>query len=326
MRGADDWERDFLNNISLNPEMSFKALSEKYLNDLDERIKLNTYKTKETYLSAHLLPYFGDMTIGNITPLVIREWQNQILKAKSPRTKKEYSQTYLKSLNTLLSAIFNYAVRFHGLKENPCLKAGSIGKTTSDNEIQIWTLEEFNKFIDTVDRPDLHLGFNMLYWSGMRIGELLALNWNDINYSTNTIKVTKSYQRIEQEDVITEPKTTKSKRDIIMIKSVIDKIKDFKKQVYKPEGKDRIFPYQRRVFEKAIKRYSATAELNEIRIHDLRHSHASLLINNGINVVAISNRLGHEKVDTTLNIYSHLFPNSDNTLINKLENLERNLK
>ncbi|MBL7575764.1 Site-specific recombinase XerD [Peptoniphilus asaccharolyticus DSM 20463] len=316
---AEEWERDFLNNIDLSPSMTFQTLTDKYMEDIKPRCKINTITTKNTYLQAHILPYFKDLKINDINPLIIREWQNIKLTELSPVTNKPYSPTYLKSLNTLLSAILNYGVKFHNLKENPCLKTGSIGSLKSDKDIQIWSIEEFNQFINVIDRSELHLGFNILYWSGLRIGELLALKWSDIDSERNILNIDESYQRIKKEDIITNPKSKKSIRKIVIIQSVIDELLEYKKKIYSPADDERIFPFQKRVFEKAIKKYSKLAKIKTIRVHDLRHSHASLLIHNGINIVSISNRLGHEKVSTTLNIYAHLFNSSDDNLIKALE-------
>ena len=114
-----------------------------------------------------------------------------------------YSPTYLKTINNQLSAIFNYAVRYYDLKSNPCVKAGSMGKSKAE-EMDFWTGEEFRKFIDSVMNKRLsYMAFMTLYWTGMRMGELLALNPKDIDLEKRTISITKSYQRLGKKDVIT---------------------------------------------------------------------------------------------------------------------------
>ena len=126
---------------------------------------------------------------------------------------KGYSQTYLKTINCQLTAIFNYAMRYYNLQDNPCRKAGAIGKSKGEPK-DFWMQEEFNAFLETVsDKPETRMAFLLLYWTGMRIGELLALTYNDINLEEKTISITKSYQRLKGKDVITQPKTPKSIRD-----------------------------------------------------------------------------------------------------------------
>lgn len=138
-----------------------------------------------------------------------------------------YSPTYLKTINNQLSAIFNYAVRYYDLKSNPCAKAGSMGKSKAE-EMDFWTGEEFRKFIDSVMNKRLsYMAFMTLYWTGMRLGELLALNPKDVDLEKRTITITKSYQRLGKKDVITPPKTPKSKRVITIPEFLAADIRDY---------------------------------------------------------------------------------------------------
>lgn len=316
---ADEWERNFLNDINFNPEMTFQGLYEMYFEDIRPRLKEHTILSKEYLIENKILPYFKDLKISEIGPIDVQRWQNKLLEAVNPKTNKPYAPTYLKSINNQLTAIFNYAVKFHNLKNNPVHKVGSIGAKNAP-EKEIWSLEEFTIFIDLVEDKELHLGFNILYWSGCRIGELLALTWQDIDFNRNTVNIDESYQRLQGKDVITEPKTKKSIREITVIKVVMDELKNYKESVYKPNNEDRIFHCTKHKFEHAITQICKRNNLNKIRIHDLRHSHASLLLNEGINIVALSKRLGHEKVSTTLNTYSHMIP-SDDKILKVMENL-----
>lgn len=315
---VDEYERNFLNNIKFNPEMNFKSLYKMYLEDMKPRIKEHTLTSKEYITENKILPYFKDMKISEIGSIEVQRWQNSLLQAKNPKTNKPYAPTYLKTINNQLTAIFNYAVKFHNLKNNPVHKVGTIGEKNAP-EKEIWSIEEFNEFISLVEDKTLHLGFNILYWSGCRIGELLALTWNDIDFKNNIINIDKSYQRLNCKDVITEPKTKKSIRKITVISDVIKEIESHKKLFYKP-GDDRIFNCTKHKFEHAMINICNRNNLKRIRIHDLRHSHASLLLNEGINIVALSKRLGHEKVSTTLNTYSHMIPSEDK-ILNVMEKL-----
>lgn len=218
------------------------------------------------------------MKIKDIGSIEIRRWQNKLLESINPNTNKPYAPTYLKTINNQLTAIFNYAVKFHNLKNNPVHKVGTIGEKNTP-EKEIWSIEDFNKFISLVDDKELHLGFNILYWSDCRIGELLALTWGDIDLKNNIINIDKSYQRLNRKYVITEPKTKKSIRKVTIISDVIDEIEAYKKLFYKPISDDRIFNCTKHKFEHAITNICNKNDLNKIRLHDLRHSHASLLLN-----------------------------------------------
>lgn len=318
-REAKDWERNFLESKSLDVNIKFKNFIEQYYKDMESRLKQNTINNKKFLIDLKITPYFGDMTLSEIKPVHIRQWQNSLLSYKDANG-KSYSLTYLKTINNQLSAIFNYAVRYYDLRENPCIKAGSMGKKHAD-EMQIWTLKEFQKFIKEDDKPDSYALFNVLYYTGMRSGELLALTWKDIDFNSKTININKSYQRISGEDVITKPKTPKSIRTIIIFDYLVDILKTYKNSIYKPHVNDRVFPVSKNFLQREMLRVCTKAEVKKIRVHDLRHSHASLLIELGFSPLLIAERLGHENIETTLNTYSHLYPNKQIQLADKLQEI-----
>lgn len=313
---ALEYEREFLNKLDLNIDMTFKSLYELYMEDVNNRLRKHTLETKKNIIESKILPFFKKLKISEITPVVVRRWQNIILNAE--KNGQKYSQTYIKTINNQLVAIFNYAVKFHNLKENPCHKAGSIGKKNA-HEMTIWTVEEFDKFYKAIhNKPMISTGFYLLFWTGIRIGELLALTVGDIDFDKKTLRINKSYQRINGEDVITAPKTPKSIRTIDLSDDCIMLLADYLNKLYSPEEDTRLFNSTKHAFEKNIALYSKKANVKKIRVHDLRHSHASFLINNNVNILAIASRLGHEKIETTLNIYSHLYRSSYDYMIDVL--------
>lgn len=222
-------------------------------------------------------------------------------------------------INNSLVAVFNYAVKYHDLKENPCDKAGSIGSNRS-KEMNIWTVDEFEKFVKELQhKPVSYIGFNILFWTGIRIGELLALTVEDIDLDNKIIRINKSCQRIGKRDVITEPKTQKSIRNIRITKKLVTIMEKYLSLLYNVSNDERIIKGSKQTFRYDMKIYSEKARIKKIRIHDLRHSHASVLINLGVNPLSIAKRLGHEKIETTLNIYSHLYPEQEKSVIDLLE-------
>ena len=234
---------------------------------------------------------------------------------------QNYSQTYLRTINNQLTAIFNYAVKYYDLKNNPCGKAGSIGKNKAD-EMNFWTKEEFSKFVDGImDKQLSYTAFMTLFWTGMRIGELLALTPADINFEDKTISISKSYQRIDRRDVITPPKTPKSNRVITIPDFLLADLKDYMNSIYCLQSADRLFPITKYYMEHEIQRGIKNSGVKRIRIHDIRHSHCAMLLEMGITPLEAAERLGHERVETTLNTYAHLYPNKQKELSNKLEKL-----
>ena len=233
-----------------------------------------------------------------------------------------YSPVYLKTLHNQLSAIFNHAVKYYGLHENPAAKVGNMGKARS-REMLFWTQEEYQKFSFAImDKPVSFYAFEMLYWCGIREGELLALTPTDFNFERKTVSITKSYQRIDGRDVITDPKTPKSVRDIVMPDFLVDEMQDYMKQLYGIGDNDRIFEVSKSYLHHEMDRGAAAAGVKRIRIHDLRHSHISLLIDMGYSAVAIADRVGHESINITYN-YAHLFPSTQTDMASKLNDFRK---
>ncbi len=311
-REAEEWLRNFLITQKADFDMKFEDFWKMYCADMETRLREHTMRTKKYIVELKILPYFGNKRVNDITAADIRQWQNELIKMG-------YSPTYLKTINNQLSAIFNYAVRYYDLKSNPCAKAGSMGKSKAE-EMDFWTGEEFRKFIDSVMNKRLsYMAFMTLYWTGMRMGELLALNPKDVDLKKRTISITKSYQRLGKKDVITPPKTPKSKRVITIPEFLAADIKDYMDSLYDLQEDDRLFPITKYYLEHEMQRGIKESGVKRIRVHDLRHSHASMLIELGFSPLEIANRLGHEKVETTLNTYAHLYPNKQTKLAERLD-------
>ena len=180
--------------------------------------------------------------------------------------------------------------------------------------------DEFNEFLKTVeDKPDARLAFLVLYWTGMRIGELLALTYYDVNLEEKTISINKSYQRLKGKDVITQPKTPKSIRVITMPDFLVEEFREYYSHLYGIMKKDRLFHFTKSYMEHNLISGIKKSGVKRIRLHDLRHSHASMLVDMGVAPLEIAERLGHEKVETTLNTYSHLYPSTQSKLAGLLD-------
>lgn len=164
-----------------------------------------------------------------------------------------------------------------------------------------------------------HVSFLLLYYSGIRFGEFLALTPKDFDFEKNTLDINKSLQRIKRQDVITPPKTPKSIRNIIIPDFVMEEVKDYISKLYDSKDTDRVFPFTKSFINNAMARACKATGVKKIRIHDIRHSHASYLINLGCAPLLISERLGHEKIQTTLSTYSHLYPNKHQEIVDIMQ-------
>lgn len=311
------WEREFLLQKAADVSMEFSQFVEIYIADKKERICENTWETKEHIIRKKILPYFEKKKLSEIQPRDVIAWQNEMMNYRD-KNGKPYSCTYRKTLHNQLSAIFNHAVRYYGLKNNPAAIAGNMG-SEKHKEMLFWTKEEYLKFADVMmDKPRSFYAFEVLYWCGIREGELLALTPADFDFEKNILSITKSYQRLKGKDVITDPKTPKSVRKIKMPQFLAEEMQDYIKSLYGVEPDDRIFDLSKYYLHREMDRGSQEAGVKRIRIHDLRHSHVSLLIEMGFSAVAIADRVGHESIDITFR-YAHLFPSKQTEMADRLE-------
>ena len=313
-REAKDYEHIFLDRLAGSTDITFPALVENYLEDFKARYKLNTYETKKPLIYKQIVPFFENYKIQDITPVMVRKWQTELM-----NDEHHYKPTYLKTIHNQLSAIMNYAVRIYGLKQNPCRIAGAMGKNKAEAK-SYWTIEEFNTFITYFEnKPMLKTGFTLLFYSGMRIGELLALTYADFNFADNTVRINKSYTKIHGKELITTPKTSKSIRTITLPLSVMELVRNYFFHCNSFDISCRLFPVIRGCFEKNLKKACVATGVKQIRVLDIRHSHASLLMNLGVPIKQISERLGHENIETTLETYAHLYEEKEKELGAKLE-------
>lgn len=319
-REAKEYERLYLDQQNTTSDILFSSLVENYLEDMEHRLKPTTMENKRFIIEGKLIPYFGKLKVCDIDTIKVRKWQNELISYRDDEG-KPFSQTYLKTVNNQLSALLNYAVTHYRLPSNPCRMAGSMGKSKAD-EMSIWTQEQYEQFSNIIQKSSLKLAFDILFYTGIRSGELLALTPTDI-LPSKRININKSYTKINGEELFLEPKTPKAKRSISIPDFLYDDIQGYIAKLYGIEKGDRIFYFTKSGLDKEMKSAAKKAGLPPIRVHDLRHSHASMLIELGFSPLEISNRLGHESVKTTLDTYSHLYPDKDQVLADRLNQFRR---
>ncbi len=321
-RDALAWEREFLQKYSGSLDMTFASFYEVYQNDLKNRIRQSTWVTKSSIIEKKILPYFGDKRVRDVKPVDILHWQNLIMEM-TDENGMSYSPVYLKTIHNQISAMFNHAVRFYGLPENPAAIAGNMGKEKA-GDVLVWTKDEYLQFIATLkEKPASYYAFETLYWCGLRLGEMLALTPADLDFERKIIHVTKSFQRINGEDIITPPKTEKGIRRVLMPDFYADKIRAYIDTLRLTSENDRIFQFTKSYLHHEMRRGCAVSGVKRIRIHGIRHSHISLLIDMGFNAVAIADRVGHESIDITYR-YAHVFPSTQMEVASKLDEMMDN--
>lgn len=316
-RDAQAWETEYLASISKNPSQPFSDLTAAYLAHKETNEKKVTYNTYKSRISLWITPYFGSKRINEITAADVQQWEDMLCTTTGKKG-KPLSADYRQNIVMVLSSLFNYAIKIYGLDKNPVHIAGNTaGKRI--RRCNFWTLEQFRRFLDTFqDRDEWYTIFCTMYWTGCRLGELQALTVGDVLTDPARIRINKTLYVINKQPVVTKPKTAKSIRDVYIPDQLAELLADHVRRMYQPGETDRLFPCSRGSIANYFKTHAKAANLPLIRLHDLRHSHASLLINNGASALLVSERLGHENVTTTLDIYSHLFPSKQSEIVEKL--------
>ena len=222
----------------------------------------------------------------DVRPIDLIRWQNELTEHRDADG-RPWAPTYLRTVNNQLNAIFNHAERYYGLTDNPVRRVDKIG-SKKGGEMQFWTKDEYLRFSEAVmDKPLSFHAFELLYWTGIRCGELLALTPSDFMLDSSRLRINKSYQSLHGVDTVTDPKTPKSNRVIQMPQFLCDELQDYLKQLYGVEPYSRMFPISKSYLHREMDRGCKQTGVKRIRIHDLRHSHISLLIDMGFTLSLI---------------------------------------
>jgi len=314
---ARAYEAEFLAKKSRDINMSFSSFIDVYMGDIRPQIKLSTYTTKENIIETHIRPYFMEKSLSDISSTDILQWQNMLLGQRDAEG-KGYSPTYLRTIQNQMNAIFNHAVKYYDLAKNPCLKNKKMGKEKG-KEMLFWTKDEYLKFSEKMkNKPVSYYAFQLLYWTGIRCGELLALTRADFDFENHVLSISKTFQVIHGKAMITPPKTEKSNRKIELPDFLCKEMEDYISSLYKLDDDSRLFEVTKYYLHHEMDRGCKAAGVKRIRIHDLWHSSCALLISLGYSPVEIADRLGHESVTITER-YAHLYPSVQKDMAAKLD-------
>lgn len=310
-REAKEWERAFLEKMQGTPDMTFQALYDLYIEDMSHRLRASSIETKKCIFRKCILPYFGSKPVNAITPADIRKWQNEMMS-------KDYSEYYLHQLHNALSTVFNYAVHYFNLTVNPCTRSGRMGRTT--RSLNFWTLEQYKTVLDKISDIRVYTALQVLFYSGMRRGEMFALELSDFDFVQNTISITKTLHHTEEGYKVAPPKTINGNRVVTMPVKVMEDVKAYCSKLYGLSPNDRIFTFSSQLIKRAMNAAIQDTDIPKIRIHDIRHSHVSLLIEMGFTPHLIADRIG-DSVQMVNSVYGHLYPTKHKEVADKLNEL-----
>jgi integrase len=313
---------DKQSKIDEKKSVNFKEyIDNAFLPYYKNRVEIRTYENRRSSILKHFA-FFNHLNVDQIKPMHVQTWQSKM--------SETLSRAYVRVVQGIISLAMDRAVVLGLSNSNPSKIVGNVKK--EKKVVDFWTKEEFEKVLATIYIDDYYQRFLfttlwLLFMSGLRIGEATALQWNDIDYETGILSVTKSlhYKNVENY-YFTEPKTKASIRYIPLDDVTLDYLKKWQEEQRKVVITDYILSYnghptQKYTISYAIDRYSKLAGVHRIRIHALRHSHASLLISLGENAIVIKDRLGHKDIETTLGTYGHLYPNSNFQVAKKLNGI-----
>lgn len=305
--------------------MIFCELWENFSKYKELKLKKESYRKIANNFKNHILPYFKDMKVIDITADDVVDWMTSI-------EKKGYKNSYNASLYECLVLILNYAMDFYDLEKNVASKVGGFNKAKKNEtkNVDFWTLEEFNKFIEVVDSPIYKLLYETLFYTGLRLGECLALNWNDYKNGYFYINKTLLKEKFSEDSyTFNSPKTPQSIRTVLLDDDLVKKLNDLKAKQQKEKDFSEnwfIFGGRKPLSQTTVSRkkdgYCDISGVKKIRMHDFRHSHATLMLSSGVPVTCISKRLGHKDIAMTLNTYSHYIPQDEKILIEKINNMK----
>ncbi len=332
---AKQIERELLYSVKQEPiaaKMTVQQLYDEYIRAKKHEVRESTLNKTEQVLKLHILPYLGKIKLDKLNIQILQQWKQTINEGDYQiRTKQNFYKEF--------RAFLNYAVKMEYLPSNPIIKVGNFKAPLEfKKEMDFYTPEEFTKFIriakDSAEKSNdiiewsYHLFFCIAYYAGMRKGEIFALTWNDIK--DGEIHITKSLtQKLQGEDRITPPKNKSSIRSIQIPTPLSKVFNKHKKRCQEIDGFSEnsyvcggIRPLRDTTVEHRNGKFAEQAGIKKIRLHDFRHSHASLLANNGINIQEIARRLGHSDASVTLQVYSHLYPKESERALTVLDSVE----
>ncbi len=307
-----------LASSSASDELLFSELIRHYLSHTQTRVKPSSFYDIESKIVKHIMPFFDNKLVSDVTPLDILNWQ---------QTVDHYSYKYKSGLRAFLTSIYRFGERYYDVK-NIMPKVEPFRNLEQKKKMLYWTPEEFSRFISCVPDFEFDVFFRLLYITGCRKGEALALGWSDIDFDAKTVSITKSLTRKESGKAyaITTPKNASSNRAV----NIPDSLCSFLLQLRKQQQESGICatfvfggekPFAERTTDRRFDSAIKLSGVPKIRIHDLRHSCASLLISQGVSIVAVSNRLGHSNIEQTLNTYSHMMPSDATKIIEIFDNI-----
>lgn len=303
--------------------VTLRDLSEKYVASRVGQIKRNTEITTDVNLRLHILPYVGDMKLAKLSPSAMQDWKNTI--AASGLSVKSQKRAY-----NVLCGLLNFGVKLEYLPKNPLAPLGNFrAPAVVEEKIRYYTPEQVRTFLSAAPHDSFadrryYTFYLLALYTGCRCGELFALKWSDLE--GDIIHVRRSVTRGGKYQHETSPKSAASVRDIRIPSVLVEYLKNWRTESEAMPGFSEDWritattdPLVAATLRKRLDHIFRDTGLPRITIHEFRHTHASFLVNAGVNIKEISRRLGHSSVEVTWSVYAHLYPNQEEVCVAALE-------
>lgn len=307
-RDAQAYENDFKAKYTSNPSMSLRTLSDEFLEDYRINHRASSYRLIESVLRVHILPSLGEFSVCDISPRILREWMNGV-------KEKELAFTSQNNILSVLKRLLRYGVKYYHLPSD-ILPTETLGK--KERRLSFLELSDWNKLFAVIQDKHDRAVYSLLFWCGMRIAEVMGLTEDDIDFAEHTISINKQYEYHAGE--ITPPKTVLSRRTVVAPATVMNIVREYFDSYHTVPDLPFAVMSQSQIYRRLI-HYCKEADVPRTNLHALRHSHASLLIRQGVPVNAISSRLGHSNTSITMNVYGHVYKDADSEIAVNLDKL-----
>lgn len=321
-KDAEKYEYEFLSKKQYQDPIIDTAIDayKKFL--ANERklknIKQTTYEHKIDYLDRCILPYFKGVKVSKITPAHIKEWL--AFMSTNTSVKERLGSGTLNIYRSVLKQLYDFCMEEYKTAENPVKKVKRVKEFSNDQRVKFWTVEEYQKFYDDLRTETQRVLFNIIYWSGMRIGECLALTPAD--FQPYKIIITKSTETTKEEGQFTDtPKNKYSVREVEIPRSLYFQIMDYIESLYNVKPYTQIFS---QFTASSVRNYIYYHGIQKLGLpkastHTLRHTYASMLLDVSKDVTVVTKQIGHSNPSTTLRVYSHMLKGKDRNAVNCLE-------
>lgn len=315
------------NKYIINKDITFVERCRMYMNDESKGFSPTTVSSRDSILKTNIETFFGDIKLTNVNPSMLQAFANHIY--------KNYTQSSAKSRVSFVKAVLNESYRLREINENPTNFIKTPKSSVPDKQVaDAYARDEVKLILDKLEGEQIEIPILLMLTLGLRTGEVCGLRWSDIDFKDNTISINQILVYVTGKGILfKEPKTKGSKRTLSAPVELMNKLKKWKVQHNKYKLEDLLIyediiclnnsltPYTEKILLPSWYRFLERNNIRKIRLHDLRHTHATMLILSGTDMKTVSNRLGHTDIKITMNTYSHVLEEMDKKASENISNI-----